>query len=257
MIPKLIHYCWFGANPMGSLAQKCIDSWIKYLPDYELRLWNEDNFNLDCCVYVQQAYQAKKYAFVSDYVRLFVLKEYGGIYMDTDVEVLKSLDPFLKHKAFSGFEDGVCIPTGIIGASKGHPWIDLLFNEYRDLEFIKDDGTYNLVTNVTRITKATMEYSPFRQDNTYQELRDGLVIYPKQVFCPKDPQTDKIKLTPETHTIHHFNGSWATPEQRVESMLIKTLTHTFGDKLGWKLFGAYKSIKQRRFWQTMKKNFKG
>ena len=111
MIPKIIHYCWFGGKPLPELAQKCIASWKKYCPDYEIKEWNESNFNLNSCDYVREAYEAKKWAFITDYVRLYAMVTEGGIYMDTDVEVIKPLDPFLKHKAFSGFEDEVSIPT--------------------------------------------------------------------------------------------------------------------------------------------------
>ena len=116
MIPKIIHFCWFGNNPKTELAEKCIASWKKFLPDYELKEWNESNFDIDQHPFTREAYQAKKYAFVTDYVRLFVLKEYGGIYMDTDVEVIKNLDCFLQHNAFSGFETSEYVQTGIIGS---------------------------------------------------------------------------------------------------------------------------------------------
>ena len=114
MIPKIIHYCWFGRNPLPPLAIKCIESWKKFLPEYEIIEWNEDNFNLDKWVYTKQAYEMKKYAFVSDVCRLYAIKEFGGIYMDTDVEILNPLDKFLHHNAFSGFESNYAIPTGLM-----------------------------------------------------------------------------------------------------------------------------------------------
>ena len=130
MIPKTIHYCWFGGNPLPDLAVKCIDSWKKYCPDYEIKEWNEKNFNLDACPYVREAYEAKKWAFVSDYARLYAMVTEGGIYMDTDVEVLKPLDEYLDNLAFSGFQTEKEIPTGIMACEKGFP----LFNS--DLYYI-------------------------------------------------------------------------------------------------------------------------
>ena len=122
MIPKVIHYCWFGRGKMPEMALKCIESWKKYLPEYKIKEWNEDNFDLDMYPYVREAYDNRKFAFVTDVVRLYALYNEGGIYMDTDVEVLKSLDPFLHHNAFSGFEDDKNIPTGIMASEKGGRW---------------------------------------------------------------------------------------------------------------------------------------
>ena len=130
MIPKIIHYCWFGGNPLSDLAQKCIDSWKKYCPDYEIKEWNESNFDLNSCDYVREAYQAKKWAFVTDYVRLYAMVTEGGIYMDTDVEVIRPLDSFLSNRAFSGFEDETNIPTGIMACEKGFPLFEELLEEY-------------------------------------------------------------------------------------------------------------------------------
>ena len=127
MIPKIIHYCWFGGNPLPPLALKCIESWKKYCPDYEIKIWDESNFDININKYATEAYEAKKWAFVSDVARLWVLYNYGGIYMDTDLEVIKPLDEFLYHKAFSGFEDEVNIPTGIIASEKNNNWIKVCY----------------------------------------------------------------------------------------------------------------------------------
>lgn len=251
MIPRIIHYCWFGGGQMPPLAIKCINSWEKYLPEYKLMLWNEKTFDVTCCKYVAQAYESRKFAFVTDYVRLWALYEYGGVYMDTDVEVLRPLDDFLKHEAFSGFEDGELIPTGIMAAKRRHPWIGMLLEDYTDLDFIKQDGSFDLTTNVVRITRRTMQYSPFKQDDTFQELKDGLAIYPKRIFCPKSYDTGRIALSRDTATIHHFSSSWHTEEERKQHRIQKTLRNAFGDAIGWKLYGAYKSLKERRFIRTL------
>ena len=121
MIPKVIHFCWFGGKPLPDIANKYIDTWKRHCPNYEIKQWDETNFDIASCAYTKEAYEAKKWAFISDYVRLYAMVNEGGIYMDTDVEVLKSLDVFLNHQAFSEFEDEVSIPTGIMGCEKGFP----------------------------------------------------------------------------------------------------------------------------------------
>ena len=213
MIPKKIHYCWFGRNPMPRLAEKCINSWRKYCPDYELIEWNEDNFDLQSApLYVRQAYEAKKWAFVTDYVRLCALYDQGGIYMDTDVEVVRSLDGFLKHEAFSSTEDGKHISASIMGCVKGFP----VFAEFRDtydtMRFYREDGSMNLTTIVTLLTEFCIKRG-YHEEDIYQEF-DGLAIYPKEYFYPKDMNDIFFYRTKNTYTIHHFAGSWLTPEMR-------------------------------------------
>ena len=209
MIPKKIHYCWFGRGQMPELAIKCIESWKKYLPEYEIKEWNEDNFDIDSYPYVREAYDSRKFAFVTDVVRLHALYHEGGIYMDTDVEVLKPLDMFLNHHAFSGFEDETNVPTGIMASEKGGKWAKDNLEHYIGKHFIKEDGTYDLTTNVTTITNYMLPLG-LRQDNTYQDFPDLITFYPKDYFCPKSYENGKIHLTDNTYTIHHFAGSWIT-----------------------------------------------
>ena len=206
MIPKKIHYCWFGKNPLPELAERCIDSWKKYCPDYEIFEWNEDNFNLDCYPYVREAYDAGKWAFVSDVARLYALVTYGGIYMDTDVEVLKPLDDILKYEALSGFESETRIPTGLMACREGHKLFEEFLFSYKDQHFIKPDGTYDTTTNVTRITDTCLKYG-LKLNNTKQTIR-GFTLFPTDYFCPKDCRTMEINITQNTYTIHHFDGSW-------------------------------------------------
>lgn len=220
-IPKVIHYCWFGENQISEEYKKCILSWKKYCPDYKIKEWNEDNFDIHSNKYVEEAYNAKKYAFVTDYVRLYALYTEGGIYMDTDVEVLKPLDRFLDESAFSSFESNDMIPTGIMGAEKENVWIKDLLDEYKDLRFIKEDGTFDTTTNVIRITNLTVNKYGLIQKSSYQKLKDGIVtIYPFDYFCPKDWKTGKINLTENSYTIHHFSGSWLTAEEQERKLII-------------------------------------
>ena len=184
MIPKVIHYCWFGGNPLPEMARRCIASWKKHCPDYEIIEWNETNFDLNFNPYVKEAYEAKKWAFVTDVVRLYALVTYGGIYMDTDVEVLKPLDAFLEHEAFSGFEAEDHIPTGIMAAEKGAPMFVELLNDYNGVHFKHEDGTLDLTTNVTRITDACLKHGLVL--NNQLQVVNGFALYPNDYFCPKD-----------------------------------------------------------------------
>ena len=224
MIPKIIHYCWFGGNPLPPLAEKCIASWKKFCPDYEIKEWNESNFDITSNTYIYEAFQCKKWAFITDYVRLWVIYKYGGIYMDTDVEVLKPLDAILYHPAFSGFESNCSIPTGIMAGEQNNKWFKLQLAYYDDRHFVRKDGSLDLTTNVKTITNITKQNYGINLNNIYQDLKD-MVFYPSDFFCPKDYVTGVINTTQNTYTIHHFAGSWASNAQhsyeRQRSFLIK------------------------------------
>jgi hypothetical protein len=237
-IPKIIHYCWFGKNPKSELALKCIESWKRYCPDYEIIEWNEDNFDICYCDYVREAYEAKKWAFVSDVARLYALVNYGGIYMDTDVEVIKSLDRFLIHQGFSGFEDLENIPTGIMAAEKDHPMFRKLLEYYDDRPFVVD-GELDLTTNVTTITNM-LQPEGFQPNNTYQEVA-GIALYPYDYFCPRDIHTLKLVVTENTYTIHHFAGSWL-PKEDVERQNYKRRKNWLEQKFGLRMANIYESL---------------
>ncbi len=211
-IPKIIHYCWFGGAEKPKLAQKCIKSWKKHCKGYELIEWSEKNFDISKApLYVRQAYEAKKWAFVTDYVRLFAMTQFGGIYMDTDVEVVKNLDKFLENRAFSGFENETMISTGIMASEKDFPLFCELLKYYDEAVFIKDDGSYDVTTNVILITNLCLKHG-LRQDNSFQVI-DGFALYPKDYFCPKSWATHEIERTKNTVTIHHFAASWSPDTQ--------------------------------------------
>lgn len=212
MIPKTIHYIWFGGRPLGEKEKKCLASWEKYLPDYKIIRWDESSFDVGCNQYCLEAYQAKKWAFVSDYVRLWVLVNHGGIYMDTDVEVLRSLDEFLDNQAFSGFETPESIPTGIMASERGFELFKLLLEDYENRSFVLPNGGMDLTTNVEAITRLCLGKG-LKLNNMFQVI-EGLSLYPKEVFCPKDYQTGKIEITNNTATIHHFSGTWKTENEK-------------------------------------------
>lgn len=211
MIPKVIHYCWFGKKPLPELAERCIKSWHTFCPDYKIVEWNEESFDISTApLYVQQAYDAKKYAFVTDYVRLWAMTNFGGIYMDTDVEVRKSLDQYLLNEAFSGFENSTQIPTGIMASEAKYSLFEELLDEYDSIAFINDDGSYNITTNVVRITNACKKYG-FIPNGKLQKFA-GFTIYPQNVFCPDHKKlTDEIYMK-DNATIHWFAGSWKSAE---------------------------------------------
>lgn len=211
-IPKIIHYCWFGGNPLPESAKQYIETWKTHCPDYEIMEWNESNFDLNCCDYVREAYDAKKWAFVSDVARLHVLVQHGGIYMDTDVEVLRPLDDLLSYDAVSGFESEKRLPTGLMACCAGHPLFSELLHDYDGLHFVKSDGSFDTTTNVARITKVCLKYG-VRLNNTLQTV-NGFTLFPKDYFCPKDYETGTMELTDNTYTIHHFDGSWLSEEDR-------------------------------------------
>ena len=216
-IPKIIHYCWFGGNPLPELAQKCIESWKKYCPDYEIKRWDETNFDLNYNNYVREAYEAKKWAFVTDVVRLYALVTYGGIYMDTDVEVLKPLDELLQYDSVSGFEAEKRIPTGLMASKKGQELFVEMLHNYDDSHFIRPDGTYDTTTNVTRITDTCLKYGLVL--NNEKQTVNGFTLLPKDYLCPKDSETKEMCITENTLTIHHFDGSWVGEEQKLAANL--------------------------------------
>ncbi len=225
MIPKRIHYCWFGKGEMPELALKCIDSWHRFMPDYEFKLWNEDNSAIDSNRYAKEAYEARKYAFVSDYVRLWALKNEGGIYLDTDVEVFKSFDELLHHKAFAGFEGSKHKPLGTcIMASEAHgEWVSEMLDAYAGRSFIKPDGSYDLTTNVLFITEI-MQKGGFIKNGKEQSYKD-LHIYPVEYFSPRLTTGEFIR-TNNTYCDHHGLGSWGNKGENWKTRVLSNLTPT-------------------------------
>ena len=231
MIPKIIHYCWFGGNPLPELALKCIESWKKFLPDYEIKEWNESNYDVKKNLYISQAYDAKKYAFVSDYARFDILYEYGGIYFDTDVEVIRSLDKIIEHGAFAGFEFPGKLNAGLgIASPAASPIYKEILDSYKKSSFIKKDGTVDLTTVVERVSDIFCKHG-FTEKNEIQYVA-GITIYPVEYFCPKSLKTGIINLTDNTYTIHHYDGSWVSDMHKWYIMIRDRIYKRFGEKRG-------------------------
>ena len=216
-IPKVIHYCWFGHDPKPKLAEKCIKSWKKKCPDYKIIEWNEDNFDLSACpLYVRQAYEAKKWAFVTDYVRLKVVYDHGGIYMDTDVELKKSLDPLLTHQAYFGFEDGVHIATGLgFGAEKGNEVVRCMLSDYDNAQFFQADGSILYVTCPARNTTSIQHLLDTGENRNGIVSIPGAVIYPTEFFCPLNWKTRELSITDNTYSILWYDASWLKEDQEI------------------------------------------
>lgn len=226
-IPKIIHYCWFGRGEKPKIVQNCIKSWKKHLPEFLLIEWNEDNFDIHINPYVEEAYNAKKFAFVSDYARLFALYKVGGVYLDTDVEVLKPLNRFLTHEAFSGFEDNKFLQSGTMGAVKGHGWIEELMNYYKGRHFLLPDGNPDTTTNTAVISAICQSYG-LQLNGEHQVLANGVIFYPRCYFSPYDYIDGGNYITDDSYTIHHFAQSWLPFHVRARSHVKRLASRVIG-----------------------------
>lgn len=222
MIPKIIHYCWFGRGEMPELTQKCIASWYQYMPDWEYKLWNEHNFDVNSVPYTKEAYEAKKYAFVSDYVRLWALNNEGGLYLDTDVMVFKPFDDLLKHKAFAGFEGSKHLPVGtcVMASQARGQWVDEMLEAYKNRHFVIEGGVCDLTTNVQFIT-ALMAEQGLVQNGQEQEYKD-LHIFPVEYFCPRQTTGEYLR-TDNTYSDHLGIGSWTVQSGGWKAQLAKLI----------------------------------
>lgn len=228
MIPKKIHYCWFGKNPMPKSATKCINSWKKYMPDYEIIEWNEDNFDINYNKYTKEAYEAKKYAFLTDVARLKIIYDHGGLYFDIDVEVIKSFDDLNNCAAFFGLESIGNVATGLgFGAEKNNHFVKMLLDDYKDRNFFMKDGSMDL-TPCPLINSKIFKNVGFQLDGTLEKVND-VVVYPIEFFNPMNVGTGRIKKTNNTYSIHWYNKSWLPKSKIIRSKLTKPFHILFGN----------------------------
>lgn len=230
-IPKIIHYCWFGDNMFPSLVLKCIESWKRYCPDYIIKEWNESNFDINFNEYTKEAYKSRKWAFVSDVARLYAVYTEGGIYLDTDVELIKPIDYLLNDSMFIGFETDKLIATGLgFGAEKSFNIIKKMLNVYDNISFTNKNGTVNIIPCPIYNT-AIMRQEGFIINNTLQR-KNNITVYPTEYFCPKDVKTGITNITNNTYMIHHFDASWKTFEQKKEYEIMTGYRKRYGNRLG-------------------------
>ncbi len=229
-IPKMIHYCWFGGKPIPDQNRRWIDSWHQFCPDYEIVEWNEGNYDITKNRYMYEAYKQKKWGFVPDYARLDIIYNYGGIYLDTDVELIKSMDDLLYQKGFAGFESKDYVALGLgFGAVRHLPIIKKMMDDYEQREFINQDGSENLVASPSLQTKV-LEKEGLNKDGEYQ-IVDDLTIFPEKMLSGKSYSTMRVKLTPYTHAIHHYNASWHSEKEYFDNInKIKIFMNRFEGK---------------------------
>ena len=236
MIPKKINYCWFGGNDLPNDAKKCIESWKKFCPDYEIIEWNESNFDFNECEYAKEAYEAKKWAFVSDYARFKILYENGGLYFDVDVEIVKSLNDIISKGPFMGTENEekklINPGLGLAATPKLGIYKEIL-DFYHTIHFINKDGTNNLKT-VVEYTTEILKSHGLRNVKGIQDI-DGITIYPKDYFNPMDMDTGKIKLTDNTVSIHHYAASWVDNYSIFRGKIYQKITNIFGKNIAEKI----------------------
>ena len=228
-IPKIIHYCWFGRAEKPQIVNQCIKSWERILTDYEIIEWNEDNFDINSNPYVKEAYENKKFAFVSDYVRVHALYNMGGIYLDTDTEVFKSLDEFLDEDSFWGFEEKNYIATSTIGAKKGNRLIKMFLDFYEGKSFNETSKDIEMSTNVKIVTKIFKDLG-FDMNGEKQTIKEIGTIYPQEYFSPYDYINYYDKKTDNTYTMHHFYKSWISPKDKIKSNIKQKLANIIGGK---------------------------
>lgn len=216
MIPKILHLCWLSGDPYPPKIQKCLDSWKKYLPDYEVMLWDLNRFDLNSSPWVKQAFNAKKYAFAADYIRMYALYNYGGIYLDSDVEILKSFDDFLHLPYFAGAETAGTIEAAIMGAEKGCDWIKVCLDYYEGRNFIKEDGQMDIRMLPEILTETIQKLKPIHNlpsgssinDLKNIDMQKEVYVLPCEYFSPKIFDSREVVLTPQTYAIHHYQNSW-------------------------------------------------
>ncbi|WP_251548061.1 glycosyltransferase family 32 protein [Pumilibacter intestinalis] len=234
MIPKIIHYCWFGGAKKSKLIQKCMQSWRKFCPDYEIKEWNETNFDVHCCKYVEDAYAAKKWAFIADYFRFWVVANHGGIYFDTDIRVYKSFDEFLDCDFFCGYETDEWLEPAIIGGVAHNSVSDTFIQTYETKLFVLD-GKQDLTPLPITFTNHFKNTFSFNLDATVTENNDGIVIFAKPIFRPDRSKRNAPIITKDTAAMHCYSGSWVDKKSKRRLKIYNILCRFFGVKFADKI----------------------
>lgn len=251
-IPKVIHYCWFGGNPLPELAQKCIASWQKHMPDYEIKQWNEANFDINrCnCSYIKEAYDAGKWAFVSDYVRFYLLYNYGGVYFDTDVELIRPINNILDIGPYMGMEKTsqskrILVNPGLgIAAPAGLEIYKKIIEYYNEQHFIDVNGNIDQTTVVHRVTSLLKEYEWDDVGNNIIKVKN-IYVYPSEYFCPMDYFSGQINISSKTYSIHHYVASWMSQDDKKNTEIFNHYKKKYGNKIG-KMIAYIRTYKLRK-----------
>lgn len=234
MIPKIIHFVWLGGKPLPDKFRKYIDGWKSLMPDYEFMEWNENNFDLSVCQYAEEAYSHQKYAFASDFIRISVLKRYGGIYLDTDVEVLKPFDGLLKNEFFLGFENEAHVGSAVIGSVPDHPLVTALYAFYIATPFVNGKNL-NMTPNVMYLTYLLRENYGLKSTPVTQRLSDGesssVTVYAPDYFTPFNFNTRKENITENSYAVHRFANSWSPKSLQSTQKFVNTVRKIFGKRL--------------------------
>lgn len=242
MIPHIIHYCWFGKNPKSKLIRRCIASWREFMPAWEIKEWNEDNYDINQNEYMLSAYRNGKWAFVVDAARFDILNRYGGIFLDTDVELLKPLPAeMLAHPGFTGFESEQTVAPGLIFAVRaGHPLLREMIDIYRRKKFgVKVNGRTETIVD---IVTGLLIKNGLKPNNTFQMVA-GIAVYPRDFFCAFNREIQNFELTDNTVSIHHYAASWSTWYRRLRFQMIKWTAVILGKETYLKLKRMFKKKK--------------
>ncbi|MEG1947704.1 MAG: glycosyltransferase [Lachnospiraceae bacterium] len=231
MIPRKIHYCWFGNSPLPEKDQKCIESWKKYCPDYEIVEWNEQNYDINQCIYMKEAYHNRKWGFVPDYARYDIIYREGGIYLDTDVEIIRNIDELLKYEGFMGFESDKYVAAGLgFGAEAGNKVLKEMRDAYHQISFVREDGSLNLKPS-PQYTTESLQKMGLRADGSSQQI-NGMKIFSSEYLAPLCYANNKLKITKNTYSIHWYHASWYGEEERRIMQRVQKVNRIFGVTLG-------------------------
>lgn len=245
-IPKIIHFCWLSDEEYPELIKKCMKSWKEKLPDYQIKCWNTDNFDVNICQYTKEAFSLKKYTYVSDYVRLYALYTDGGIYLDSDIEVIKRFDDLLDHGAFTCFENDHAIAAWIFGSEKGNPIFKEFMEYYHKTPFLLENGEYDKTPNPVPMTKICVQNGLVLNGKTQQ--LENIIVYQQDYFCPYNRATEELNITSNTYSIHYFNGSWIPDTKKNIIMNRKRIIKKYGKIAGY-IYYAICIIKTEGFKQ--------
>lgn len=252
MIPKIIHYCWFGGNPLPKKTRKFMESWKKYCPGFEIREWNETNFDVCCCSFVKEAYQEKKWAFVADYARFYAMYSCGGVYLETDTELIKPIDDLLEHSAFFGFGRKNSMTLPCCGTERGSQIAYDMIEYYHNSHFCKQEGIDTTTVNNILFDILLSKYQ-LVANNKFQMLDGGIAIYPSDYFYSTDWQTGIVKKDPNLRVIHYADATWFPDSERKAIYLKRKLIKMFGLKTGNFLFSVITVIKNNGMGYVLKR----